>query len=76
MIFNNDQISTEWQDHWRSKENALRNRLVKNCERLTEHSKPLKPLREGDAVLIQNPRNGIAKALWCLLENMTNTWSG
>ena len=54
MIFNNDQISTEWQDHWRSKENALRNRLVKNCERLTEHSKPLKPLREGDAVLIQN----------------------
>ena len=54
MIFDNDQIREEWHDYWKSKENALRNRLVKNCEKLEANSKYLEPLREGDAVLIQN----------------------
>ena len=54
MTFDNKDICSEWHDHWKSKENALRSRLVKNCERLEASSKQLEPLREGDAVLIQN----------------------
>ena len=54
MIFDNDQIFNVWHEYWASKENALRTRLVKNCERLEANSKDLEPLREGDSVLIQN----------------------
>ena len=54
MIFNNGQIREEWHDYWKSKEDALRTRLVKNCEKLDAKCKYLEPLREGDHVLIQN----------------------
>ena len=54
MIFQNNQILDEWHDHWKSKENALRSRLIKNCERLEANTKNLDPLREGDVVLVQN----------------------
>ena len=54
MIFQNNQLCDEWHSHWETKENALRSRLIKNCERLEANAKTLDPLREGDVVLVQN----------------------
>jgi ribosomal protein L44E len=54
VIHNNRDLRPEWREAWELKEDAIRSRLVKNCERLEAHSKELDPLREGDSVLIQN----------------------
>jgi len=54
VIHNNGNLRPEWREAWESKEDAIRSRLVKNCERLEAHSRELEPLREGDSVLIQN----------------------
>ena len=54
VIHNNGDLRPEWREAWELKEDAIRSRLVKNCERLEAHSKELEPLREGDSVLIQN----------------------
>ena len=54
VIHNNGDLRPEWREAWQLKEDAIRSRLVKNCERLEAHSKELEPLREGDSVLIQN----------------------
>ena len=56
MSFNNEQILPQWREAWKLKENALRERYVKTLENLSEHTRPLPPLRHGDRVLIQNQR--------------------
>ena len=54
MTFNNPQVSDRWRDAWRVKEDALKTRYVRTLETLSEHSRPLSPLRIGDGVMIQN----------------------
>ena len=43
-----------WRDVLEQREEALRNRHMKVCERLTEHTKTLQTLHVGDTVRIQN----------------------
>ena len=54
MVFENDQIHSQWHDAWAAKEEAIRSRLVRASERLEEHSKELEPLFQGDKVFVQN----------------------
>ena len=56
MAFNNPQVHSQWRDAWEAKEDALRTRYVKTLENLSEHSRPLPPLRHGDHVMLQNQR--------------------
>ena len=44
MIFDNDQVHSQWHESWSAKEAAIRSRLVRNCEKLEANSKELKPL--------------------------------
>ena len=39
---------------WSLKERAMKCRMIRNCERLDEHTRSLTPLHIGDQVLIQN----------------------
>ena len=43
-----------WRETLQAREEALRNRHMKVCERLTEHTRQLPPLKVGDYVRIQN----------------------
>ena len=61
MAFNNPQVNSQWRDAWEAKEDALRIRYVKTLENLSEHSRPLPPLRHGDQVLLQNQRGRFPK---------------
>ncbi len=54
MCYNNPQVSRSWREAWATKEDALRTRYVKTLENLSEHSRPLPPLRHGDPVMLQN----------------------
>ena len=54
MVFESPQIHSQWRQAWSAKEEAVRSRMVKTCERLEQHSKELPPLREGDTVFLQN----------------------
>ena len=56
MMFNNPEIQPQWRDAWKIKEDALRTRYVKTIEDLSEHARPLVPLRHGDHVMLQNQR--------------------
>ena len=55
-VFFNPQFRSEWRNAWEQKELALRQRYRGCQERLSEHSKSLPQLEEGDRVLIQNQR--------------------
>lgn len=52
--YTNPNVRPLWREAWRSKEEALRTRMSRTCESLKEHSRPLRPLKEGDRVFIQN----------------------
>ena len=54
MVFNNPNVHPQWRDAWAAKEDALKTRYVKTLETLQEHSRPLPPLRQGEAVIVQN----------------------
>ena len=54
MIHESSQIHNQWHQAWSAKEEAIRSRLVRSCERLEQNSKDLEPLREGESVFIQN----------------------
>ena len=54
MIFENDQIRTQWHQAWSAKEDAIRVRLMRTCENLESKSRELTPLKKGDRVLVQN----------------------
>ena len=56
MMYNNPQVQPQWREAWKAKEEALRIRYVKTIENLSEHAHPLKPLRHGDQVMLQNQR--------------------
>ena len=53
-IHDNKQLHSQWHRAWAAKEEALRTRLVRSCEKLEVGSKELPALREGDPVFIQN----------------------
>ena len=54
MVFENDQVRSQWHQAWSAKEDAIRARLVSTCEKLEPNSRELTPLMVGDKVLIQN----------------------
>ena len=53
-IFDNKDILCQWHKLWKAKEDAIRSRSIRTFEKLSEHSRPLPPLMEGDSVFIQN----------------------
>ena len=53
-IHDNKHLHSQWHRAWTAKEEALRTRLVRSCEKLEVGSKELPALREGDPVFIQN----------------------
>ena len=59
--FFNPNISQNWRDAWRLKEQALKARYVKTIKTLSEHSRPLNPLQVGDSVFIQNQTGNYPK---------------
>ncbi|XP_048589654.1 uncharacterized protein LOC125573262 [Nematostella vectensis] len=52
--FSNPHIRPLWRQAWAAKEDALRTRISRTTESLTSHSKPLRPLKLGERVFIQN----------------------
>ena len=52
--FSNPHIRPMWREAWSSKEEALRTRFTKSAEKLSQHAKPLQPLRVGDKCFVQN----------------------
>ena len=54
--FRNLSVGPTWRQAWSLKEGAMKCRMICNCERLDEHTRPLTPLHIGDQVLIQNQR--------------------
>ena len=54
VIYDNEDVRSEWRQSWAAKEDAIRSRLVRNCEKMEANSRELEPLREGDSVIIQN----------------------
>ena len=75
MVFNNDQIASQWRDAWRIKEEAMKARYVKTVETLQEHARELPPLRHGDNVMVQN-QSGRFPTRWdksgCVVEVKDN----
>ena len=53
-IFENTLFHSHWHQAWAVKEEAMRSRLVRTCEKLNAHTKDLKKLEVGDEVFIQN----------------------
>ena len=54
MSFNNPQISNQWRDIWKLKEDTMKARYVKTIENLNEHTRQLALLSIGDYVFVQN----------------------
>lgn len=52
--FNNQHIRPMWRDAWAAKEDALRIRMTRTVESLSEHCRQLSPLSVGDKVFLQN----------------------
>ena len=52
--FRNPHIRPIWKQAWKAKENAMRTRMVRSTERLTEHTRQLRPLACGEKVFLQN----------------------
>ena len=46
--------SFQFGDAWKAREEVMRGRYAKDCEKLSAGTKDLQPLIEGDYVLIQN----------------------
>ena len=53
-IFHNPSVQPAWKNAWEEKERALRLRYQGCQQRLSEHSRDIPPLHEGDRVSIQN----------------------
>ena len=54
MIFENETIDARWRETWSLKEEALKQRYMKQLERLDRGSHLPPPLRHGDRVWVQN----------------------
>ena len=52
--FDCKEVDPVWREAWELKEKALKARAIKSEERLSEHSRPLKSLKTGDRVFVQN----------------------
>jgi len=61
--FNSPQISSQWRDMWRLKEETMRERYSNTLQTLSEHTRPLQPLKIGDHVFIQN-QSGTSPRKW------------
>ena len=59
----NSPVSSAWKETWVAKEQALKNRLAKQVEKLDSGSHDLKPLDIGDQVRIQN-QTGACPTKW------------
>ena len=46
--FRNPSVCPTWRQAWSLKERAMKCRMIRNCERLDEHTRPLTPLHIGD----------------------------
>ena len=53
-IFENNLFHSHWHQAWAAKEDAMKSRLIRSCERLNEHTKNLEKLEVEDTVFIQN----------------------
>ena len=63
MSFTNPQISSQWQEMWKLKEETMRDRYSNTLATLYDHSRPLIPLKTGDQVFIQN-QTGTSPRKW------------
>ena len=54
MVFENKGINPMWREAWSQKEEALRQRYMKQLEKLESGSRLLLPLRHGERVFVQN----------------------
>ena len=54
MVFENKEINTKWREAWSLKEEALRQRYMRNIEKLDSGSRLQPPLRHGDRIWVQN----------------------
>ena len=61
--YNNPAIHPTWRRTWQLKEEAMKCRFTRNCEKLNEHSRKLPPLLVGDYVFVQN-QNGPHPTKW------------
>jgi hypothetical protein len=52
--FSNPNVRPLWREAWAAKEDALRTRMTRSTEKLTAHSRALRPLRIGEHVFLQN----------------------
>ncbi len=60
-----ERYSQRWQEAWSAKEQALKARFVRTTEQISEHSRPLQPLRPGDKCFVQNQAGNHAKKWHC-----------
>ena len=63
MSFTNPQISSQWQNMWKLKEETMRDRYSNTLVTLHDHSRPLIPLNTGDQVFTQN-QTGTSPHKW------------
>ena len=61
--FSNPNIRPLWRDAWAAKEQALRTRMTRTTESLSQHSRPLRPLAIGESVFLQN-QHGNSPTKW------------
>ena len=61
--YSNPNIRPLWRHAWAAKEEALRARMTRSNETLKNHSCPLRPLKSGEHVFIQN-QNGPNSNKW------------
>ena len=78
--FSNPHIRPMWREAWSSKEEALRTRFTKSAEKLSQHAKPLQPLRWVTNVLCKirwgtTALSGTAPVLLWRSVTTTNMWS-
>ena len=54
MVMNNPAVSSVWRDLWYKKEEVIGDRYLKKLEEIPSKNANLRPIREGEKVLIQN----------------------
>ncbi len=59
--YSNPHVRPIWCQAWAAKEDALRVRIARHTESLTEHTRPLRPLPVGAKVFIQNQQGASQK---------------
>ena len=63
MVMNNPALAPQWRDAWKSREEAMRCKYTRNCEKFNQGTKELSKLEAGDSVIVQN-QNGRHPTRW------------